>query len=377
MWFCLLTGRATAALPIYEPFDFPVPSALVGQTNSGGSVWRSLGAALPQPAVIVGNLAGGSWPAAIGNQLQAGFATTSGGARLPFGTVVTGGKLYYGGLLQVPNLGALVTSEILAGLDAGTGNGAANPYSRLIIRPAVGGFQLGLSRNANLDAQTSWVSNTFTTADTIVWVAAFEFGATRNDDLARLWINPDALTFGTTNEPAATATNSAGADVAVQHASLVLAVNPRMPTSVRFDELRVATTWAEVTSGAGQPAPGNWTCPWEERPRRRDFVSCPWGNPSCPQPQTPRQVGDGPAVLRRADFAAVRPPTASLLRATSLARQEIQGPTCHNRAADRTYTSGRTAIGAVPVVPARHLMDKLLLTPVEAAETLGIGRCPR
>ena len=48
--------------------------------------------------------------------------------------------------------------------------------------------------------------------------------------------------------------------------------------------------------------------------------------------------------------------------------------TCHNRAADRTYTSGRTAIGVVPVVPARCLMDKLLLTPVEAAQTLGIGR---
>ena len=103
-------------------------------------------------------------------------------------------------------------------------------------------------------------------------------------------------------------------------------------------------------------------------------MACPWGNPSCPEPQTPGQVGDRPAVLRRADIAAARPPTACVLRATSLARQDIQGPTCHNRAADRTYTSGRTAIGAVPVVPARCLMDKLLLTPVEAAVVLGVGR---
>ena len=85
-------------------------------------------------------------------------------------------------------------------------------------------------------------------------------------------------------------------------------------------------------------------------------------------------MGDRPAVLRRADIAAVRPPTACLLRATSLARQEILGPTCHSRVADRTYTSGRTAIGAVPVVPARCLLDKLLLTPVEAAVVLGVGR---
>ena len=48
------------------------------------------------------------------------------------------------------------------------------------------------------------------------------------------------------------------------------------------------------------------------------------------------------------------------------------GPSCHNWVADRTYTSGRTTIGAVPAVPARCLMDKLLLSPAEVAETLGI-----
>ena len=104
----------------------------------------------------------------------------------------------------------------------------------------------------------------------------------------------------------------------------------------------------------------------EGGPQRRDFVPCLWGNPPCPEPQTPGEVGDRPAVLRRADIAAISPPTASLLRATSPARQEIQGPTCHSRAADRTYTNGRTAIGAVPVIPTRCPMDKLLLTTVEA-----------
>jgi len=91
-------------------------------------------------------------------------------------------------------------------------------------------------------------------------------------------------------------------------------------------------------------------------------------------PRRPVRWGTGQQSFHEPTLAAVRPPTACLLRATSLARQEFQGPTCHNRAADRTYTSGRTAIGAVPAVPARCLMDKLLLTPVEAAGVLGVGR---
>ena len=63
------------------------------------------------------------------------------------------------------------------------------------------------------------------------------------------------------------------------------ASGPRNSRASR-DLWRTATRWSAV---AGRPCLARGA----EGPRAPDFVSSPWGNPSCPEPQPTGQVGDG------------------------------------------------------------------------------------
>ena len=199
----------------------------------------------------------------------------------------TGHTGYYSIALRVTDITGLFTNGgVLLGFNAVIGAQTLNPTAAgaaLTIRPKAGGgpgaFQLGLLKQGTASvAGATWDAGTYNTNTTIFVVGKYQtVGAFQNgtppiptDDLASLWINPSPTTFGGF-EPTGALTNLVGDDLPTNGGtnnhtlqSFILrqngtAVDNRIPQGILYDELRVGTTWADVTPGLPGDYNGNGT----------------------------------------------------------------------------------------------------------------------
>jgi hypothetical protein len=259
----------------YEPFDYDaVGTTVEGKTNPDSETWVGAYGNATAPSLIkvksgsldvpfpllpeVGNSAevdGG--PSSVGtNPQQNGKAL-----RLPLGTTITlnsGDTVYYSMALRIDELtgsnnttgGFFFSMNNSAG--ATTNNPGANA-AKIQVRidptdPAK--YNLGIFRNVNATAAaTSW-SGPLTVGDTLFVVGSYETVAGDQNDIARLWINPDPSTFADAafsplTTPPTLIDNSTltGQDIGI--ASVLLRQSPA--PHVTLDELRVGNTWADVT----------------------------------------------------------------------------------------------------------------------------------
>jgi hypothetical protein len=78
---------------------------------------------------------------------------------------------------------------------------------------------------------------------------------TGGNDLSQMWINPAMNSFGAMTAPTPSLINSNGANItAGQIASFIFVQrSASQPTEVLADELRIGTSWADVTPPAGSP----------------------------------------------------------------------------------------------------------------------------
>lgn len=272
-------AEASAALFLHEEFNYGnTGSTLEGQVNQPENVsW--LGAYVaPAPSKIQvgsGNLnlpspmppSSGNSAKIIGTTVGTNNTETSGKAlRMPFGpgtptpgvAVNSGGTIYYS--LAVRADAFTFTNNINGGFFVGLNNSttatAQNPTAaaaRLQARidpTDATKFNLGIFRNvAATAAATSW-SGPLTVGDTIFVVASYESVAGNQNDVARLWINPDPGTFADANfSPATTPPtvidNTAGTGLDIGVFSVLLRQSPT--PDFTLDELRVGETWADVT----------------------------------------------------------------------------------------------------------------------------------
>jgi hypothetical protein len=84
----------------------------------------------------------------------------------------------------------------------------------------------------------------------VFFVGSYTFGAaTTNDDVSRMWINPNPTNFSAVTEPTTTLVTASGADISsYQIASFILVQRDTREPAVMFaDELRIGRTWADVT----------------------------------------------------------------------------------------------------------------------------------
>lgn len=253
----LIAFRLTAALPLFEPFAHPAGSSLDGRVTPEGLTWGRIGSgAASQGTVVAGNLTATGLPASTGGMVQLVPGALGGGSRLPFNTVLSNGVVFYSFLLKVSNAAPVVAPAAIAALDPLTTGipSTTELFGRLLIRSNAGGFNLGMGRNTSANAQATWAGTTFTTNDTILVVGAYEFTAVNHR--AYLWLNPAPASLGAAVPPAATVTNNNGTNVVAVIASLSLPMTPASPGLVLVDEVRVATTWAAVTTHAGPPPGG-------------------------------------------------------------------------------------------------------------------------
>ena len=243
-------------MPYCEPFNYPVGANLGGQTNPGFLTWDDVGTSTSGPYVTIfpDNLDIAGLPPATGNSILFGGLGKS--ARFSFApsAVVTTGTLYYSFILRVLDLTGTSSSGIfIAGFNNTPGTQTGQPTvigTRLYIRTAPGGFNLGLSKNSSTITDWVWDSRVFTAYEDILIVGGYLFNVgTSSDDVSMLWINPGSTNFGSAVPPAASLTTASGTDISSSKiASFVFFQRDvTEPAAMLADELRIGPTWASVT----------------------------------------------------------------------------------------------------------------------------------
>jgi len=243
-------------MPYCEPFNYATGVNLGGQTAASFLTWDDVGTSTAGPYVtaVAGNLSVAGLPASTGNSVRFGGLGKS--ARFSFApsAVVSSGALYYSFLLRVLDTNGLSSGGVfIAGFNNTAGTQTTQPTvisTRLYIRTATGGFNLGLSKASSTATDWVWDSRVFTTNSVLFIVGGYRFNTgSTSDDVSSLWINPTASDFGSVIPPAASLTTASGSDISSSKiASFVLFQRDTTePAAMLADELRIGPTWASVT----------------------------------------------------------------------------------------------------------------------------------
>jgi hypothetical protein len=272
---CCVTTTARAALLQYEPFDYAnVGGSIEGQTAPTGGTWVAAYSSAVAPGLI--KVAAGSLatPApilpALGNSVEIDGGPSSVGTnptqagkalRLPLGDGVAqdaGGTIYYSMALRIDELTG--STNVVGGFFLALNNSATatttNPTAgaaRLQARidpldPTK--YNLGVFRNVNATAAAPSWSGPLTVGETLFVVGSYESVAGTQNDIARLWINPNPSTFAdpafsplSTPPTLIDSSTGSGTDIGVFSILLRQSAAPHLT----LDELRIGTDWASVT----------------------------------------------------------------------------------------------------------------------------------
>jgi hypothetical protein len=232
-------GCGQVTLPHYEPMNYTVGQGLQTQTD-----WTPLnsGDAL---LIASGNLSYAGLPASTGNKVT--FDGAGIDAAMLF-TQQTSGTVYYSFLLDVTSLGSLnTTGGYFTGFNEGTGS---NYGATVWTRKDGTGYDIGINPRTTV---TNTVWSTATVINTTVFIViSYQMVTGTTNDVVKMWINP---TPGGT-EPAATASaTNTGTDLANVDRILIRQDAAATTPFIQMDELRIGTTWADVTPAGSAGAP--------------------------------------------------------------------------------------------------------------------------
>ena len=234
-----LECKPASALPYYEPFAYAEASSL-GQSqqwsnvNTGDNIVVAGGNLLPAYP--------GLNPSTTGYAI---FAAEGIDCISPF-TSVNSGTLYYSYILNINSMAGVTDANggYITALATNSSTLGATLWSKRIDD---GTFNLGIEvRTATGATNTSFDTTTYVTGQTYFIVVGYTFGAAASDDTVSLWVNP---TVGAA-QPAATITDSHTGTDLVSISNFLLRQDSATETpSLSLDELRIGTTWDDVTDG--------------------------------------------------------------------------------------------------------------------------------
>ncbi len=270
-----LAGLSAFALPDYEPFadasgsggtTYTIGASLIGQTNAQGNAWVQAGPAGTGPTIVSGDLTVSGLASSGGGASGSFGASTSGpSARFGLGSSTSSGTIYFSMAIDVTSTASLTTSGVFfAGFNNTAASTSTQPSvvdARLYARSITGSpgsFNLGIDKAGTLSA-ISWDSTVYNLNSTIFVVGAYTFNTgTGSDDTAQLWINPNSSTFGNASAPSTTlvSTDTSTADIATV-AALELRSGVSGTPNGEVDDLRIGTSWADVTPPAVVPEPAS------------------------------------------------------------------------------------------------------------------------
>lgn len=263
----LSAGQASAAYLALDQFDYtPVGSPLSGHdgwgivTNVGGS---------PDPTIASGSLSHPDRLPNAGNSVELTGVGDSGSSKLNFATTRTTGTVYYSMLVEVSDISNLTNTT--------TGSFFAGFQPHMLLSPAVSSvataagnllihrdldnasaYNLGVAATTG-NADRVFDTTEFLQGDTVFVVVGYQMNPGADDDVAFLWLNPNPLTYGAliAPPPDVISNGALSATPNADHgpvASFYLRNNGVEPDFTLVDDLRVATTWRQVTALVPEPS---------------------------------------------------------------------------------------------------------------------------
>jgi hypothetical protein len=261
-------GQASAAYLALDEFDYtPVGSPLSGH-DGWGIVTNAAGS--PDPTIAAGNLSHPDRLPNAGNSVQLSGTGPSGSSKLPLSSTQTTGTVYYSMLVQVSDIANLTnttTGSFFAGFSINNSfspdvSSIATAAANLLIHRDMdnaSAYNLGIAVTTNNNDRI-FDATEFLQGDTVFVVVGYQMNPGADDDVASLWLNPSPLSYGALVAPAPNLTSDGALSVtpAADHepaASFYLRNNGVEPDFTLADDLRVATTWSEVTRLVAIPEP--------------------------------------------------------------------------------------------------------------------------
>jgi hypothetical protein len=230
-----------------------------------------------------GTLSATGLPPSVGNSAlfdhsQLGFTRIE----IP-NAAASGTRFYWSGLFRVNTLGNLRSTVMLPGATNGVFlagfNNVVGPGTTinsggaiLIVRPDFetsplepkpDSYQIGTGVTTNNNDKVFAASAPQAVGSTVFLVASYELVPGTENDIVKMWINPASSTYGSAEDmlPVETLLSTNTPDIASNDLPSVLSFQLRNNNAIyentnwQFDELRIGTTWASVTSATTPPPP--------------------------------------------------------------------------------------------------------------------------
>ena len=225
-------------LPLYEGFDYTLGSQLIDATN-----WTNISDSSDE--VLVDGPGGLVYPNLADSNQTGNHISFDGGGSDPaieFTPVTTGSTLYTSFLINVTD-NSLATS---AGYFALLGSFDARLWYVPVTPPSAQGsaaqYQIGISNGNTIPSGGTLDPTILTTGSTVLVVMSYD----TTSGVINAWVNPSDATFGG-SAPAATATDTDASPQTSLNQFAIRQDSTGETPFILFDELRIGTTWAEVT----------------------------------------------------------------------------------------------------------------------------------
>ncbi|MEY8849987.1 T9SS type A sorting domain-containing protein [Psychroserpens sp. XS_ASV72] len=227
------------ALPLYEGFNYTETTQLIDAAN-----WTNISDSFDE--VLIGGPGGLTYPNLADSNQTGNHVTFDGGGSDPAieFTEVTSGTLYASFLINVTANDLQTTPGYFAVL----GNFDARLWTVPVLPPSAQGgagqYQIGISNVNTAPSGAELDPTILTTGATVFVVMSYSL----DDGTINTWVNPSDASFGAGSAPAATATSAEVGDIVTGMNQFVIRQDSTGETPfVLFDELRLGTSWAQVT----------------------------------------------------------------------------------------------------------------------------------
>ncbi|MCX6305859.1 MAG: T9SS type A sorting domain-containing protein [Bacteroidetes bacterium] len=243
-----ILGFGQVTLPHYDALNYTPGLSLSSQAN-----WTKLNSG-DSLLIASGNLTYPNLAASSGNKLT--FDAAGVDAAKLF-TQQTAGTVYFSFIMKITALGSLNTT---GGYFGGFTEGTTTTFGATIWSRSDGaGFDLGINPRTTA-ANTVWSAGTTALNSTMLVVIAYKIETGASNDSVKMWINPDAATFGgTAPAPTVVAKNATLADLANVNRILIRQDGTSATPFIEMDEFRIGTAWADVTPTGTITAPTTQT----------------------------------------------------------------------------------------------------------------------
>lgn len=269
----MMAANVEAKVIMTESFDREVGTLNLGtntQMGTNTSDWWSYSGSSNYIQVEEGTL---SYPGykttGEGNKAKMVSGTAADDFR-KFAAPVTNGKVYVAAIINVEELRQGTTGDYFLSLGNG-GIGGTDVFARLSTKSvsdgnAYYGFRLGLNKVNESTTFMRYTDEVYSPKTDYLVVVEYEFVDGEKNDEVRLYVNPTKATTKATLVCVQDTTNAAGTshyggsskDDASQIAAVYLRQGSNTPRQVYVDEIKVATSWADLFEEGGD-TPGEDT----------------------------------------------------------------------------------------------------------------------